>query len=118
MRADVRRWKTLVVPLDELEPHADPDVQRMAAMLESLGHSAVLQYGYGMGEALLAAYRRQPQRLRPYIDRACEFTLDQLRGDPEALGVEDAVRARLELEQAVREIVAAQPKEPLADDWP
>ena len=39
VRADVRRWKALVIPLQRLGPHDDPDVQRMAEMAESLGHS-------------------------------------------------------------------------------
>ena len=115
VRADIRRWKSLTVPLEELEPDADPDVQRMAEMAELLGHSLVLEYGYGMGEAVLAAYREQPQRLRPFIDAACRFTLDQLRGSPDAPGVDEAVRARNMLLREVRDIVAAHPKEPPAD---
>ena len=112
VRADVRRWKALTIPVQRLAPHDDPDVQRMAEMAESLGHSRVLHYGYGMGEAVLVAYRRQPQRLRPYIDRACQFALDQLQGAPDAARLKDAVRARNDLLLAVREIVADHPKEP------
>jgi hypothetical protein len=111
LRGDIQRWKTLVIPLEQLAAHDDPDVQRMAVMAESLGYSGVLHYGYGMGEALLEAYRRQPQQLRPFIDRACGFTLEQLRGTPDLPGMTDAARARNQLLLTVREIVAAHPKE-------
>lgn len=84
----------------------------MAEMLESLGYSGVLQYGYGMGEALTVAYRLEPQRMQPFIERACEFTRDQLLGAPGAPGLEAAVRARNELLMAVREIVATCPRGP------
>ena len=109
--ADIRCCKTLVIPLEHLPEHEDPDVQRMSEMVESLGYSNVLQYGYGMGEALLVAYRHEPQRLRPFVERACEFTLDQLSGVPGVPELEAGVRARNDLLQAVRDIVAAHPKD-------
>lgn len=115
VRADIRRWQTLAIPLEQLPPHPDAEVQRMAELVESLGFSGVLQYGYGMGDALLVAYHLDPTKLRPFVEHGCEFTLAQLRGEPGAPGVEAAVRARNDLLTAVREIVAAHPKEPHGD---
>lgn len=102
--------EAVAVPLEQLPVHDDEGVHRMAEVLETLGYSSELQYGYGMGEAVLFAVRVMPQRMRPLIERAGEFTHDQLRGVPDAPDVEAAVRARNELLHAVREIVAAHPK--------
>ena len=66
-------------------------------------------------EALLVAYHLDPAKLRPFVEHACEFTLEQLRGEPNAPGVQAAVRAWNDLLTAVREIVAAHPKEPHGD---
>jgi hypothetical protein len=82
----------------------------MAEMAERLGYSVVLQYGYGMGEAVMAAHEHHPQRLRPFVVEASEFTLDQLIGHPDAADGAAAVHARNRLLGEVRDIVAAHPK--------
>ena len=42
LRADMQQWKRLTVPLDQLEPDDDPDVQRIAEFAATLGSSVVL----------------------------------------------------------------------------
>lgn len=109
-RAERRDLYALAVPLVRLQPHEDPLVQRAAEVLESLDFSVVLHHGYGMGEALIEAYRHDASVLRPLIARTSNFTDAQLVGTPGVAGADAAVLARNDLLAAVRAIVATYPK--------
>jgi len=110
MCADIEGWKSLAIPLDELDIDVDPPVRRMAELAEGLGYSSVLHLGYGMGEAVVVAAGRAPDRIGPLVELASRFSDEQLRGaDSSPQGIA-AVRARNALLLEVREIVSAIPK--------
>ena len=100
-----------------MDANVDPAVRRLAEMAEGLGYSLVLHLGYGMGEAVVVAAAREPGRVRPFIDSACRFSDDQLRGADDSPEGHAAVRARNSLLVEVREIISRFPKtsQPNAD---
>lgn len=117
VRADTERWKRIAVPLKEMDVNVDPAVRRLAETAEGLGYSFVLHLGYGMGEAVVVAATREPGRVRPFIDAACRFSDDQLRGADTSPEGRAAVKARNALLVEVRKVISGFPKtsQPNAD---
>jgi hypothetical protein len=113
VRADVAGWERLAVPLDRLDLDTlDPGTRRMAVLVERLRYSGVLHLGYGMGEAIVVAATNEPDRMRPFIESACQFSDGQFLGAdrfPEGVA---AVAARNALLLEVRQIVSRYPKQP------
>ena len=90
----------------------EPSTRWAAELFDRLRFSVVLQYGYGMGEAVVVAASLAPNRIGPLVDAMRAFTDDELVGVP---GGDDdrlrhAVASRNELMEVVREIVRAHPK--------
>lgn len=100
----------MAVALHEMDVRVDRPVWRMAEVAESLGYSTVLHLGYGMGEAVIEAAMREPARVRPFIESACRFSDDQLRGIDDSPNGCAAVEARVALLVEVREVIKWFPK--------
>ncbi len=78
MRIQIATLKRIAIPLDQLDVEVDPATRRMAEMAESLGYSDVLQFGYGIGEAVVVAAAQEPDRVRPFVEAALRFSDYQL----------------------------------------
>ena len=110
MRVKTAAWRALARSVDEFDlAELDPQTRRMAVLVDGLGSSRVLDLGFGMGEALIVATQRDPDRMLPLIRSACEYGDDELRGAGTSQRVAAAVRARNEMINAAREIVARTP---------
>jgi len=119
MATQIESWKTLVRPLDEFDlEQLDPNTRRMAILAAGLGHSRVLDLGFGMGEAIIVSAQRDPGRLRPLIITACEYEDDELRGQGRSARTAAAVRARQEMISAARDVVAEIRKTGPSDNAP
>jgi hypothetical protein len=100
-------WRALARGIEEFDlEQLDPQTRRMAVLVEGLGHSRVLDLGFGMGEAIIVAAQRDPARLRPLIPAACEFSDDELRGVGRSARIASALGARHEMVSAARDVVA------------
>ena len=108
MRVKTAAWRALARSVDEFDlAELDPQTRRMAVLVDGLGSSRVLDLGFGMGEALIVATQRDPDRMLPLIRSACEYGDDELRGAGTSPGVSAAVLARNALITAARELLDA-----------
>lgn len=101
--------RALWVPATEVDADVDPEVRRLAILLDDSPALSVLDLGYGPGEAVITAAAREPQRLAPYLEAVSGYTDDEIVGVDSARGRE-AVRARNELIREVRAILSENPK--------
>jgi hypothetical protein len=83
-----------------------------AALFDRLRYSAVLHFGYGMGEALALAATIDPRRIEPLALALCAFTDHEIRGhlDSDQQRTMIAVSTRNDLVGVVRTLVSAHPK--------
>jgi hypothetical protein len=112
VRAEVERLRAMVVPAASMTALIDPSTRWAAELFDRLPVSVVLQYGYGMGEAVVVAASLAPDRIGPLVDAMREFTDDGLLGVPgrDEHKLRLAVTSRNELMDVVREIVRVHPK--------
>lgn len=97
------------MPAIAVDADVDPEVRRLALLLDASPALAVLDLGYGPGEAVISAAAREPQRLAPYLEAVLGHTDDEIVGVDSARGRE-AVRARNELMREARSILSQNPK--------
>jgi hypothetical protein len=90
----------------------EPGTRWAAELFDQLPVSTVLMYGYGMGEAVVVAAERFPQRIAFLVEQMRSFTDDELLGrtGPDSEGIHAAVNARNALVDTVTEIVRDHPK--------
>ncbi len=81
-------------------------------LFDRLPVSAVLFYGYGMGEAVAVAATIDSARVEPLIEALQGFSDEEILGRPDvdSLRMRQAVMSRNDLIDVVHEIVSANPK--------
>jgi hypothetical protein len=109
VREETARLQALVVQVEDLQIPMTESVRRAAVVCDALGFSAVLHYGYGMGEAVAVAASMAPTLVEPLANACRDVTDDQLFGRPDT-DFQRAVRCRNDLIDVVRRIVSANPK--------
>ena len=109
VRKETQRLRALSVPATEVDADVDPEVRRLAILLDDSPALSVLNLGYGPGEAVITVAAREPQRLAPYLEAVLGHTDDEIVGVGSARGRE-AVRARNELMREARSILSENPK--------
>lgn len=109
VRKETRRLRSLTVPASVVEAEVDPEVRRLAILLDGSPALSVLDLGYGQGEAVIVATAREPRRMAPYIEAVLGFTDDEIVGVESVRG-RAAVNARNELIRQAREILSDDPK--------
>ena len=86
--------------------------KRLALLFDRLPVSAMLSYGYGMGEAVAVAATIDSARVEPLVEALQGFSDEEILGhpdvDPQRMG--QAVMSRNDLIDVVHEIVSANPK--------
>lgn len=108
-RAEFDRLSGIARRLADVDLPMSAPVARVAHLLERLGFSAVLEYGFGMGEAVAVAAAHEAARVEPLAFALGSYTDSEILGQG-GDNVRAAVAARNELIAVVRDIVIREPK--------
>jgi hypothetical protein len=102
----------MVVPAAALLLPTSAQTRRVALLLDQMGSSTVVFYGYGMGEAVAVAATIDPGRVEPHIAALDAFTDEEILGHPDVdpHRMRSAVRFRNDLIEVIRDIVSRHPK--------
>ena len=110
-RAEIARLSALTVPVRQLTTPMTANLRRVAVLIDAMGVSNVLHFGYGMGEAVVVAASFAPAEIVPRVDRLAGFDDDEIRGAVQSLQGVDAVHQRLQLLSAVYQVVCRHPNQ-------
>jgi hypothetical protein len=116
VRVEVGLLEAMVVPVASMPGEIEPSIRWAAELFDRLPFSVVLQYGYGMGEAVVIAASMAPDRIVLLVDAMREFTDEELLGIPGRVDdkLRSAVTSRNDLMSVVRDIIRAHPKQEAA----
>ena len=102
----------MTIPVGDLDIAMTPEVRRIAILADQFSWSNVLQYGYGMGEAIAVAATLDPTTIEALAAQLTAYSDDDIAGQP----ISDIHRSltviadRNQLMAAVRDIIATHPK--------
>ena len=95
----------MTIPVGDLDIAMTPEVRRIAILADQFSWSNVLQYGYGMGEAIAVAATLDPTTIEALAAKLTCYSDDDIAGLPTS----DTHRL-LAAVVAVHDIIATHPK--------
>ncbi|MBV1894225.1 MAG: hypothetical protein KUG57_09275 [Ilumatobacteraceae bacterium] len=98
------------VPLSQITPSMNPGVQRMAEVLDGRARSPGHESGYGTGESLIEAHRLEPSLIEPLVNDLTKFDPDDFLPTSDSDLNDEALDARRQLFNAVRQVLRQVPK--------